>query len=123
MELEDLVVAITATGSVSRDFDFCDQIRRSAGAPAPQIAEGFGRFTPREFVRYLRMALSSVAETRTHLERGCRRDYFTIEQKQAATSLLNRTTYMIVRLLQSKLRQLAEEEEAKRSKGNRARRR
>ena len=68
MEFEDFVVAITANGRVAKDFDFCNQIRRSAGAAAPNIAEGFGRFTPREFARYLRIALSSLAETATHLE-------------------------------------------------------
>jgi four helix bundle protein len=109
MELEDLVFAITATGGVSRNFDFCDQIRRSSGAPAPHIAEGFGRFTPREFARYLRMALSSLGETQTHLERGRRRNYFTPEDHGKATTLCARAHYMTTRLLQSKLRQIAAE--------------
>ena len=88
----------------------------TVGGPPAHIAEGFARFKPREFVRYLRMALGSLAETRTHLERGRRRAYFTEEQHQAASSLLNRSTYMVTRLLQSKLRQLEAEEKATRQR-------
>jgi four helix bundle protein len=106
MELEALVVAITATGAVSDDFEFCDQLRRSSGAPASHIAEGFVRFTPREFARYLRMALRSLAETRKHFERGRRRSYFTPEQQQALSSVLNRATHMTLRLLQARERQI-----------------
>ena len=109
MELEDFVVAITANGRVAKDFDFCNQIRRSAGAAAPNIAEGFGRFTPREFARYLRIALSSLAETATHLERGRRRNYFSEEEQERAESLCRRARFMTKRLLQSKLRQIKSE--------------
>jgi hypothetical protein len=31
------------------------------------IAEGFGRYDPREFARYLRIARASLMETRNHL--------------------------------------------------------
>ena len=121
MELEDLVFAITATGAVSGNFDFCDQIRRSSGAPAPHIAEGFGRFTPREFARYLRMALSSLQETQTHLERGRRRNYFTSDDHQKAMTLCGRAHYITNRLLQSKLRQIAAEKADKEEKKQRRR--
>ena len=113
MELEDFVVAITANGRVAKDFDFCNQIRRSAGAAAPNIAEGFGRFTPREFARYLRIALSSLAETATHLERGRRRNYFSEEEQERAESLCRRARFMTKRLLQSKLRQIEAENNRK----------
>ena len=113
MELEDLVVSITAAGPVSRDFDFCDQIRRSAGSAAPTVAEGFGRFTPKEFVRYLRLALSSIAETETHLERGRRRNYFSEADHLKAVTLSRRARFMTTRLLQAKLRQIEAENSRK----------
>jgi four helix bundle protein len=75
-ELADFVVEITATGPSSRHGDFCDQIRRASDGPGPHIAEGFGRFTPREFAHYLRMAVSSLMETRSLLLRGGRRSYW-----------------------------------------------
>src|SRR6059036_626384 len=56
MELCDVIFEMTGTGAAARDTDFQDQIRRAAKAAPPLIAEGFIRYTPDEFVRYLRMA-------------------------------------------------------------------
>lgn len=106
VELEAVVVALTARGEVAADVDFCQRFRQAARAPAAHIADGFVRFTPREFARSLRMAISALAETRTLLERANRRHHFTLEQQQATSSLLNRATLMTLRLLQTKLRQI-----------------
>ena len=122
MELDDLVFELTSTGEVAKDFEFRRQIRKSAGGAAPNVAEGYKRFKPREFAHYLRIALASLAETFTHLERGRRRNYFTPEGLARASSLCRRATYMTNRLLQSKLRQIkAEEEERERNRKRRRR--
>ena len=116
MELDDYIGEITATGNVARDFKFCDQIRASAGGPAPHIAEGFGRFTPREFVRYLRIAISSLQETQTHLERGLHKKYFDQDVYVAASRLCGRALNITTRLLASKLRQIADDEQKKKDR-------
>src|SRR5688572_2550293 len=113
-ELADLVVAITATGPVCKDFKFRDQIRSSSGGPGPNIAEGFGRFTPREFAHYLRMAISSLMETRTFLLRGERLSYWTPQAGAAALSLCDRALDITRKLLASKLRQIDQEQDRKR---------
>ena len=123
MELDDVVFEITATGAVARDFDFCNQIRESAGGPAANIAEGYRRFGPKEFAKYLRIALGSLSETATHLERGRRKKYFTDEDFARALSLCRRAGYMTNRLLQSKLRQIAAMEAEKRQNAASRRRR
>ena len=105
-ELADLVMAITAEGPSSRDFPFCDQIRRASGGPAPNIAEGFGRFTPREFAHYLRIAISSLMETRTFLLRGRRRSYWPPDTCAAALALCERALEVTRRLLAAKVKQL-----------------
>jgi four helix bundle protein len=74
-ELKCEVVAFTATGPASRDFRFRDQIRDSAAAAARDIAEGFGRFRPREFARFLEYARASLMETQTSLVDGRDRAY------------------------------------------------
>jgi four helix bundle protein len=45
-ELKVQVCALLKSGSVVQDFDFSDQIRRSASSAARNIAEGFGRYLP-----------------------------------------------------------------------------
>jgi 23S rRNA-intervening sequence protein len=51
-ELKLRVYAFIANPPASRDFEFRDQIRRSARGAPRTIAEGFGRFRPKEFARY-----------------------------------------------------------------------
>jgi four helix bundle protein len=110
VELDALIFEVTSTGPGARDFEWLDQIRASAGSAAPNIAEGFGRFGPREFVRYLRIALGSLEETSTHLVLGKGRGYFTDPAHARLTSLCHTATDMTTRLLNSKLRQIAKED-------------
>ena len=42
--------------------DLCDQLRRAAGNAPRNIAEGFGRYLPGDFIRYLRMANGEFKE-------------------------------------------------------------
>jgi four helix bundle protein len=39
------------------------------------VAEGFARYRPREFARFLRIAIGSLAETQNHLREAQRRKY------------------------------------------------
>jgi four helix bundle protein len=74
MELSDLIYEITEDGPCVKDFEFRGQIREAAEAAAPLIAEGFIRFTPDEFVRYLRMARGEIAEVQSKLKSGKRKN-------------------------------------------------
>jgi four helix bundle protein len=58
------------TGSFPRSerFGLIDQILRSAVSIPSSIAEGSGRGTKKEFVRYLRIAYGSACELGTQLE-------------------------------------------------------
>ncbi|MBI2828341.1 MAG: four helix bundle protein [Acidobacteria bacterium] len=50
------IYALVQSGPIVRDRELCDQLRR-AGASAPRnIAEGFGRYLPGQFVQSLRIA-------------------------------------------------------------------
>ncbi len=112
-ELADLVVAMTATGPVARDFSFCDQLRRAAGGPGPNIAEGFARYGPKEFAHYLRMAIGSLMETRTFLLRGERQGYWNAEVSKTALTLCDRALDITRKLLAAKLRQIKDSENQK----------
>ena len=76
-ELAREVFAVTAEGPAAKDFKFRDQIRDAAASAPRNIAEGFARFTPGDFARFLRYAVGSLAETRNHLLDGQDRGYFT----------------------------------------------
>jgi len=76
-ELQQEVFSFTATTPTSRDFKFCDQIRESSRSAPSNIAEGFGRYYPQEFARFLRIAVGSLNETKNHLHDGRARGYMT----------------------------------------------
>ena len=103
MELCDVIFEITETGPAASDADFQDQIRRAAKAAPPLIAEGFLRYTPDEFVRYLRMARGELGEVQSRLEFAKRRKYFSEEQQSRACSLARRAMAATSKLLKSKL--------------------
>ena len=54
-------------GTFARDFRLRDQLRESAASAVSQIAEGFGRFNPADFARFLAMAKASLIEAQNHL--------------------------------------------------------
>ena len=62
-ELKCEVYAFTSTGRVSRDFDYVNDIRSASASAPANIAEGFGRFRPLEFARFLTIAKASLVET------------------------------------------------------------
>jgi four helix bundle protein len=74
--LKEEIFAFTSTGKASRDRSYCDQIRDSSRSATRNIAEGFGRYYPKEFARYLRIAIASLHETKDHLHDGNARHYF-----------------------------------------------
>jgi four helix bundle protein len=59
----------------SKDFKYRDQIRDSSSSAPSNIAEGFGRFRPGDFARFLEFAVASLKETQNHLIDGRDRGY------------------------------------------------
>jgi four helix bundle protein len=75
-ELKVGVYELIRSGRVVSDRAFCDQIRRSSSSAPRNIAEGFGRYLPGEFMRYLRLANGELKETFESLRDGVDRGYF-----------------------------------------------
>jgi four helix bundle protein len=86
-ELRQMVVALLATPAVARHFEFCDQIRRSTSSAPANIAEGFCRYKPRDFARFMRIALGSLGETQNHLRAGLNDKIISREDFDKAWSL------------------------------------
>jgi four helix bundle protein len=91
-ELKLRVYALIRSGDAHRDFEFRDQIRNAAASAPRNIAEGFGRYAPKDFSQYLRIANGSLMETTNHLQDGVDRGYFTPEQIADAQILAKRAS-------------------------------
>jgi four helix bundle protein len=68
--MKEEVFAFTSQGFALKDAKFCEQIRESSRLAPRNIAEGFGRYNPREFARFVRIAVASLHETKNHLHDG-----------------------------------------------------
>ncbi len=93
-KLEDLVVwqlasevaaralEISATNAIRREFKFCSQLESAARSVPANVAEGFARFKPKDFARFLRYARGSAAELEVYLDEAVARHW--IDDSEAA---------------------------------------
>jgi four helix bundle protein len=93
------VYALLASGSVRRDFNFCQQLREAAASAPRNIAEGFGRFRPAPFAQFMEVAVGSMMETQALLNDGVDRGHFTTEQIAIALDLAGQSLRLSTKLL------------------------
>lgn len=79
-ELRVTVYALVDDGSITRDFKLRDQLRDAASSAPRQMAEGFGRYYPKDFARLLRGANGELKELQDALRDGVERGHFTLQQ-------------------------------------------
>jgi four helix bundle protein len=78
-ELKLAVYELVRSPSSTRDVKFRDQLTESASSAPRLIAEGFGRYYPAEFAKYLRLANGELEETIESLDDGVDRRHCTNE--------------------------------------------
>ncbi len=66
--LSIILYKASGDGVLSRGFGLRDQMRRSAGSIASNLAEGDERNTDKESVRFFSIAKGSLAELRTQIQ-------------------------------------------------------
>jgi len=59
-ELKQRIYAFTATEPARSDRSYCDDVRRAARSSHQNISEGFYRFDPAEFRKFLNYSKSSL---------------------------------------------------------------
>jgi four helix bundle protein len=64
-ELVKIVYSACESGKLVKDFDTKSQIRRAALSTMNNIAEGFGRGSDKEFIRFLEFSQSSAMEVKS----------------------------------------------------------
>ncbi|MBA2441944.1 MAG: four helix bundle protein [Rubrobacter sp.] len=67
MELAVACYELTKSFPREEIYGMTSQVRRAAAAVPANVAEGYGRENPGEFVQFLRMAQGSLKELETHL--------------------------------------------------------
>ena len=67
IELVKQIYLITREGEISRDFGLRDQLRRAAVSVPTNVAEGFERYSCKEYVNLLNIAKGSAGEVRSLL--------------------------------------------------------
>ena len=73
-ELVNLVYELSRKGELNKDFETKAQIKKAALSIMNNIAEGFGRYHKKDFVRFLDFAQSSAAEVKSMI-------YICLDQK------------------------------------------
>jgi four helix bundle protein len=66
-ELTRKVYGLTSQGLMQRDVGLRNQLRRACVSVMANIAEGFGRYSDREFASFLSIARGSVSEAQSHV--------------------------------------------------------
>ena len=66
-QLVKMVYLSSRDGELSRDFDTRSQFRKAALSSMNNIAEGFGRFGRKDFIRFLDISQSSALEVKSML--------------------------------------------------------
>src|SRR5262245_37176176 len=98
-QLRDLIYGLVETGGVLKDQTFCEQIRGSASSAPANIAEGWGRFKPKDHANFCRIAKASLEETRNHLFHGRNARYFSEQDFTEAMRLTRRAIGATVGLI------------------------
>jgi len=100
-----LVVCYAIAGELppAERFTLGNQLRRAAGSVAANIAEGNGRATRPEYIRFLTIAIASVREVETHIE-AARRLGLIPERRAADAGRIALETTMVIGKLRASLR-------------------
>ena len=88
----------TNTGRAGADFKYRDQIRDASDSTARNVAEGFGRYNPLEFVRFLDIARGSALEVQALLKKGLAVGYWSQEEYDRLDSLARRGLQAVAKL-------------------------
>ena len=98
-ELSDLCDALARAPRAAANRKFCEQLRESSDSVPANVAEGFGRYVPKQNAQFVRVAKGSLLEARSWLLKGKRRRYWPDSDYEHAWRLSCRTLKALLRYL------------------------
>jgi len=97
-EFEHWAYRVSASGPMLLDAGFRHQWRDAAASAPRNLAEGFVKYRPREFARFVNIAKGSLGELQNHMLQGRKHGYFTEPEYTIGWRLLCRTVKATNRL-------------------------
>ncbi len=107
MAMVTKIYKVTKSFPRREDYGITSQIRRCAVSIPSNTAEGYGRHSRNEYVRFLQIALGSLYELQTQLEIAANLDYL----KKEDFDTLYESTREIERMLSVLIKRLTEGKE------------
>ena len=103
MNLVELIYALTKQFPADERYALTSQVKRASVSVPSNIAEGYGRNSTIDYIRFLRISLGSVYELDTQLELAIRLQFARVEETKDALELCAEIEKMLVALI-AKLR-------------------
>ena len=101
IDITDQIYDITNNFPGKEKYGLCSQMQRAAVSVPSNIAEGYRRMHPKDFLRFLRIALGSCAELETQLIIASRRNYISEDKFNSILENIDHQTGMIMNLIRS----------------------
>ena len=98
-ELRDRATRLTKSQGFAQDVWLRSQLARATQSACSNIAEGFGRYQPRDFARFLRISRGSLDEVQEHLESARQQGLVGDSELRELLHLSNRVLGAVTRLI------------------------
>jgi four helix bundle protein len=98
LELTRLIYRITRAFPEDERYGLASQLRRSSVSVPSNIAEGYGRNSTTDYIRFIRMATGSLYEVQTQLEIGFAENMISEADYASSMNLCRELEKMLVTL-------------------------
>ena len=95
IQLCDEVYRLTRSLPTDERFGLTSQMRRAAASVPANIAEGSGRTSDRDNLRFLEMAYGSLMEVVSHVEVAYRQEFFDSGQRESIREVADRVARVL----------------------------
>ena len=94
-----IIYELSSKGGFARDFGFQNQMRRSSVSISSNIAEGWGRRSKKEFLRFLDIAKGSCNELKSQLYLAMDVNFLTQDEFEKVFELIDEVSKSIFGLM------------------------